>query len=125
MWLGKHRDLLLKTRAGERLPFGYGVAYTKWEYDVDVLYPIGLNVLVRWARAFYWWLIRNTSGPDWFSRQMWRAYHEGETHGYALGWNQAFRRMDEHIAILAAQSDSTGPQYYTEGAPKTQCTTRP
>jgi hypothetical protein len=39
---------------GERLPRGYGVAWSRWDIDADVCFPIPFNWLARWARNLYY-----------------------------------------------------------------------
>lgn len=38
----------------DRIPRGYGVAYRELSRLVAVCYPVPLNWVVRWARAFWW-----------------------------------------------------------------------
>ncbi len=41
------------TYGEKKLPFGYGVAYWDFALDEAILYPVGINLLVRWLRNFY------------------------------------------------------------------------
>lgn len=46
---------------GEKLPWGYGIAYARWDCRRFVCYPVPLNILVHRLREFWFWLISSES----------------------------------------------------------------
>lgn len=50
-------SLRRRIREGERIPFGWAVAYLDWSSFVAYAYPVGLHVIVKVARRLYWMVI--------------------------------------------------------------------
>lgn len=50
--------MLTKQQAlqGEKLPWGYGLAYWLPHAHASVCYPVPFNLVVRWARNLYFWM---------------------------------------------------------------------
>lgn len=66
------------------VPRGYGLAYSDIYRDVQHVYPIPLNVAVRWARQL--WLTLKLGGPQApFERQLLAAYQAGFNEGLDQG----------------------------------------
>ena len=65
---------------GERLPWGYGVSYPLVTKPAWVIYPVPLNLLVRWARSFYFMLACSTR----MTMEL-QAYRLGYSNGYNAG----------------------------------------
>jgi hypothetical protein len=42
---------------GEKIPRGYGVAFTCWDRPSVICYPIPLNLAINWIRAAYHGLV--------------------------------------------------------------------
>ncbi len=95
-------------RAGERLPFGYAISYWRWEVQVAVAHPVGINLLVRWARNLYFVLRKVATGDDMVGK----AWHAGYVAGRRMlradlkvhkalawdqGWNAAWQRMEDDV----------------------------
>jgi hypothetical protein len=72
--------LRVEVAAGDAMPRGYGMAYYIPGRDACVAMPVGLNLIVCWARAAYRWL-RFPPGRMVGARQLYearqRAYDEG------------------------------------------------
>lgn len=54
---------------GERLPWGYGVAYWRPDVDASVCYPIPFNWIVRWIRQLVIWLAHPSA--SWEEKYHW------------------------------------------------------
>lgn len=68
---------------GERIPFGYGVAYRDFCLDTKVAYPLLVHFVVRWARDFRFWLM--SVGRPGYREQI---EHAAWQNGYGLGLRQ-------------------------------------
>jgi hypothetical protein len=53
----------LEVAAGEIIPRGWGLWYREVYCDVYVLLPIPFNIVARWLRDFYGWMVRG--GQSW------------------------------------------------------------
>ena len=67
---------------GERIPWGYGLAYYDFAYAQAVCYPIPLNLIVNVCRKIYWKLAK-PSFPKWES-ELAKAYQRGLVKGWKL-----------------------------------------
>ena len=86
-------------REGERYPRGYGFAYMGEPWlDHKVAYPIPLNLVVRWARAAWIWIMVRVKPMrmSWYERRFMRAYHAGRV----TGISQRDYLADEKIKIV-------------------------
>ena len=48
--------IVKEVRAGEIIPAWYGVAWTRWEVNSAICYPMPLNLIVAAARAVVIWM---------------------------------------------------------------------
>ena len=84
------------------VPFGYGVAYWRWDRPVAVCYPVPINVLVSLARRFWFALVRFGGWSD----PSVQAYIDGLTQGrkegaeirYQEGRTDAFKEVALRLA---------------------------
>lgn len=60
---------------GQIIPAWYGLAYRENHLDVQVCYPIPINLLVRWWHDLLWWMKRGKEDA------LARAYADGRTAG--------------------------------------------
>lgn len=75
---------------GERIPFGWGVAWYEYETGRSVLLPWGINWLVGGVRAIYWrvangFRVRDCKRDD-------SLYHKGKRDGWSIGYKMASER---------------------------------
>lgn len=101
---------LRRSTPGNHLPWGWGIAWTDYYHDEHVLAPLGLNVLLRWARSIYYLLVsygaRHTTLIDRLDAMQSRNYDlHNQVAGLrrSLGW--AARRENklqaENMRLLA------------------------
>lgn len=71
-----------KDLMGSRLPKGWGFSYRKWEVNYTILYPIPLNLAVRYVLKLYWLAYRFVKHSGWKDKlddAYWRGYNDGNT----------------------------------------------
>lgn len=73
--------LQILVEPGCKIPIGFGWAYTDYARDYRVAYPVPINLMVRWARNFWWAIAWNTCQSRW-DRQLRAAYLRGRQDGY-------------------------------------------
>src|SRR5579859_3103382 len=64
------------TEEGERLPTGYAIAFVDFVIGRAVCYPVGIHLVVRWARAIWFWTVRHRpSRQERYDRELLGAAH--------------------------------------------------
>ena len=43
---------------GNKVPWGYGLSYWRYESLTAVCYPILLHLIVRWCRDLWFWIVK-------------------------------------------------------------------
>jgi hypothetical protein len=77
---------------GQRLPWGYAVAYWRPYSHTAVCYPVGLHWLISVSRRVYYWLIHTRVVEPW---EEWGPvqYEKGRQRGREEGMIEAIRLM--------------------------------
>jgi len=73
----------------ERLPWGWGVAWLRWDAQRAVILPVPVNLLAAWIRAIYFQL--NRAHAVTHESRIWRA-------GYDAGLYAGLRQEREREA---------------------------
>lgn len=79
---------LKKISEGGLIPKGYGFAYIEYERDMYILYPIPLNLIIRFLREIYYRVligICETKSEKIISCIQQKAHSEGYAVGYEDG----------------------------------------
>jgi len=63
---------------GMRIPAGYGIAYFDYPRRCLVCYPIPLNLIVRFFKLFYYWVVA-AGFPSRWERELFKARYKEET----------------------------------------------
>lgn len=76
---------------GFELPWGYGLAYQRWDCNKAVCYPLGINWLVWICREVYFRIKFTPRGIEHSS------YTKGREMGYSYGFGHGYKqgRWDE------------------------------
>ncbi len=74
----------MKLEKGERLPFGFGYAWENWEEETREVYPVPFNLLFRWLRRIWFFLVRKPRGS--YDKAFKKGYDKGYRDGYCLKW---------------------------------------
>ena len=53
---------------GDMLPWGYGIAWHRWERNAPVIMPIPFNVIAGWVREVYF-LLAYKLQPRWIRQR--------------------------------------------------------
>ncbi len=69
---------------GNAAPRGYGLSYRDYLMNSTVWYPLGLHLIVRWARDFHFWLVK-VGYPGYRQRAMHRVFLLGVEEGIKKG----------------------------------------
>ncbi len=80
---------------GERIPFGFAVAYLDYASFTASAYPVGLHLIVKVARRLYFGLLRYKP-TDWESREA-QAHQAGYNQGYTAGRQQVLAELEAHL----------------------------
>lgn len=84
--------LLLRTvGAVEAIPWGYGLAYWRWERDEGVFYLIPFNLIVRLARIVYF-RIAGGLFKIRFERKILEALNASRQKGWEIGNKYGFQQ---------------------------------
>lgn len=82
---------------GQRIPWGWGIAYRDFERDAKLAYPIPIHFLVRWARDLRFWLMtvgrpgyREKVESEFFRRGL----DEGQRREHALAEYDRLRQYE-------------------------------
>lgn len=103
---------------GERFPKGYGLAWRDFEKGTGIFLPLGIHLIVRWSRDFYWWIVF-VGRPGWLEKReheiylkargeyfeatndAWRAGHEaGSREGWHKGWEEGYDAATKRIKVI-------------------------
>ena len=71
-----------KDLIGVSFPRGWGLAYRKHLVRYVVLYPLPINLIVRYALILYWLIYKWIVVGGWKDRlddEYWRGYNDGNT----------------------------------------------
>jgi len=107
------RFLLMRREVveGGRRPRFYGVAYVADTFDGMVCYPVGINLVVRWARALWHWLVDYVPA-DWELRAMKKVeearadIRKVELEWYAKGYNEACSKFLQVAGMVGVRDAS-------------------
>lgn len=55
---------------GRRVPWGWGIAWPRWNRAAFVILPVPLNWAARWIRSIYFVLIGTRKRMGWVDRQV-------------------------------------------------------
>lgn len=81
----------------EVVPFGYGIAWRRWDRHTSVCYPIPLNLVARLARRV-WVSVKLPGGK--VTKGWWERYEQG----YRVGYQAAQRAR---VPTIEPRNDST------------------
>lgn len=81
-----------KELMGSRIPRWWGFAYRLFDMRYTVLYPIPLNLVVRYALKLYWTVY------SWVKRGGW---HSKLDDAYWMGYNDGNTTREHHYELLA------------------------
>ena len=90
--------------AGERVPWWLGYAYTDPLLAETHLFPIPLNLLVRWVRASYLWARAGGGAVD-VDRTARLHVRKAHARGYDEGWNACAEDVERWL------NDATAAAY--------------
>jgi len=80
---------------GEKIPFGWGVAYPEWNRHAFILYPWGIHIIVGLACKVYYRLTFAFWSNLWQETYD-RGFHDGVDYGA-----ECQKRLDDTEALIA------------------------
>lgn len=86
----------LEIPAGTRAPAHYGVAYSIFDADKTVYYPVPLHLVGRHARNFWFWF-RYTKSATFAEKTRQAAFLKGRMQGYQEGRKQGQQDVQENF----------------------------
>ena len=100
----------MEIEAGSIPPWGYGLAYRRFDQDVGVFYPIPLHWIVRHARNVYFW-VRFSHNQNFHERK--------EREIFKAGYDQCKKELSgvnarEQLLRLVEQIDAEAVYCYED-----------
>lgn len=89
-----------KIIAGEKMPFGYGIAWHEYAEAAIVVYPMPFNFVARWVRSAYLHLMNQ--GAEYSKHYLAgyeKGYEEGKQHGIRKGRLLEQEELVEKISL--------------------------
>jgi hypothetical protein len=89
-------------REGDRLPWGYGVAYRNWDSMTAVCYPFPLNHLIGFILPL-WWKCRNAKRNEFdeiINKKTDAAFQRGLVSGLRQAEHQSVQELHENISNI-------------------------
>ena len=88
---------------GERVKYGYGIAWTNYESRSYTAFPVPFNFLFRWLRSVWYFLakpkktLQDIAYNDGYNR----GYENGKEYGYKKCWKDVIQLYNNDIEGLS------------------------